>query len=71
MVYIAAAWRVSAVPERFTVGDMSRTIVDNVEYVNAGLAPNTRYGYFIRYVIENDANSRKVSCTRVHSVALI
>ena len=62
--YITAAWsggQIASIPETYTVGNMSVTTVDDMEYTNVQLSPDTRYGYFIRYIIENDANSQQVS----------
>ena len=59
-VYITAAWNEShTVPNEFTIGDVS----DHGElgYTNRALNSNTRYGYFIRYVIENDVDAMNVS----------
>lgn len=61
MAYITAAWneeqvQSNMVPHEFTIGDGS-TFGD---YTNVPLQSNTRYGYFIRYVIENDADTTNV-----------
>ena len=60
-VYIAAAWNESdLVPNEFTIGDISDH-GDDHNYTNEALKSNTRYGYFIRYVIENDTDATNVS----------
>ena len=61
MAYITAAWneeqvQSDMVPHEFTIGDGST----NGDYFNVPLKSNTRYGYFIRYVIENDADTTAV-----------
>ena len=64
MAYITAAWneqqvQSDEVPSTFTIGNPSLTGGDP-EYANVALQPNTRYGYFIRYEIENDADAGNV-----------
>lgn len=63
MAYITAAWneeqvQSDEVPHEFTIGDGS-TFGD---YTNVPLQSNTQYGYFIRYMIENDADATNVRC---------
>lgn len=53
--YIAAAWEnLDAVPESFTVGDGSVTMVDGTEYINAPLSPDTSYAFLVRVEIVSD-----------------
>ena len=60
-VYITAAWNESdSVPRDFTIGSVSAS-GDDPRYNNKALNSNTRYGYFIRYVIENDVDAMNVS----------
>ena len=71
--YITAAWsgqQIASIPERFTVGNMSVTVADGIEYINAQLNPDTRYGYFIRYIIENDADLQQVSSSYYNTINL-
>ena len=61
MAYITAAWneqqvQSNMVPREFTIGDGS-TIGG---YTNEPLQSNTHYGYFIRYMIENDTDAGNV-----------
>lgn len=63
MAYITAAWneeqiQSNLVPDEFTIGDGS----SYGGYSNVPLKSNTQYGYFIRYMIENDANVTNVRC---------
>ena len=63
MAYITAAWnekqvQSNMVPREFTIGD---GLIFG-DYTNVPLQSNTRYGYFIRYIIENDANATNVRC---------
>jgi hypothetical protein len=63
MAYITAAWneeqvQSNMVPREFIIGDG----VTYGGYTNVPLKSNTRYGYFIRYMIENDANATNVRC---------
>ena len=56
-VYIAASWnQTSMVPSTFTIGDGS----SSSGYTNVALQSNTQYGYFIRYIIENDVDPANV-----------
>ena len=70
MAYITAAWneqqvQSNEVPSDFTIGD---GLLYGGDYVNAPLQPNTQYGYFIRYLIENDVDPTAV---RHHSFKLL
>ena len=63
MAYITAAWneeqiQSNLVPDEFTIGDG----LMYGDYTNVPLKSNTKYGYFIRYMIENDANVTNVRC---------
>lgn len=59
-VYITAAWtEEQVVPSTFTIGSPSDNGGDG-NYTNVALKSNTRYGYFIRYTIENDADAQNV-----------
>lgn len=63
-VYITAAWTKEQVqsnnfPSTFTIGNPSDNGGDDA-YTNVALKSNTRYGYFIRYTIENDADTQDV-----------
>ena len=62
-MYITASWneeqiQSGIVPLAFTIGNGSTG--GNRTYKNVPLESNTQYGYFIRYVIENDADSDNV-----------
>ena len=62
-MYITASWneeriQSGTVPLTFTIGN--GLTGGNRTYKNVPLESNTRYGYFIRYVIENDADSEDV-----------
>ena len=59
--YITAAWDENAiqaeqVPSVFSVGDRKRYKANGVDYVNAQLDSNTRYGLFVRYDIDSDVS---------------
>ena len=61
MAYITAAWneqqvQSNMVPREFIIGDGSTV----GGYINVPLQSNTQYGYFIRYMIENDADAADV-----------
>lgn len=69
-VYITASWnkeqiQLGTVPLMFTIGNVSTG--GNRMYKNVPLESNTRYGYFIRYIIENDADPENVRRSTFHS----
>lgn len=59
--YITAAWdNPRDVPDMYTVGDETTTMVDGVTYENVALSSDSDYAYIIRFDIMSDTDEVSV-----------